>query len=483
MNLDVATLFIVHAAVSLTLALLMIIFWQGHRTIPGLSQWTLGALLLGLMILGAGFRGILPAAISVVVANCCGILSLAAFWNGIRLFNGRSAIWLPPWIATVVAALFLAWHSYVVEDVLARVIFVSVVLSLACILCAVELIRGTARKFRLTAIPSAIIFLMVAATLAGRALATWLAPPMPDLFANTTAQSIHFLVSLVSNILVVVSLLMVSAQRLQWEVEQRNEELAAARDAAEQASRAKSEFLANMSHELRTPLNAIIGFSDVQRNEIFGPMGNARYREYAADIHASGTHLLDVITTILDISKAEAGKLEITPVDIDPRPPIQVALTLIRSAADLKGVRVTSQIADGIEAIRADPQALKQILLNLMSNAIKFTSAGGEVKLTLEQDAGGTARFTVEDNGIGIPADDIPRLMKRFEQATHGYTRRSGGTGLGLPLVDSLVRLHGGRMEIASEPGVGTRVGFWLPGISSSVGDAFTSLSSVRHST
>lgn len=464
MSLDVATLFIVHAAVSLTLALLMIIFWQGHRTIPGLSQWTLGTVLLGLAILGAGFRGQLPAAITIIVANCCAVLSLAAFWNGIRLFNGQRALWLPPWIAAAVTALFLVWNHYIAEDVLARVIFVSVILSIACIACAMELLRDAARKFRLMAIPSAVIFLLVAGTLAIRALFTWLAPPAPDLFADTVAQSIHFLVSLVSNILMVVSLLMMSAQRLNWELGERNVELGAARDAAEQASRAKSEFLANMSHELRTPLNAIIGFSDVQRREIFGPMGNPRYREYAADIHASGTHLLDVITTILDISKAEAGKLEIMPLQMDPRPPIQVALTLIRSAADLKGVRVTSQIADGIEMIRADPQALKQILLNLMSNAVKFTSPGGEVKLTLDQAPDGAARFTVEDNGIGIPADDIPRLMKRFEQATHGYTRRSGGTGLGLPLVDSLVRLHGGRMEIASEPGVGTRVGFWLPG-------------------
>ncbi|HEY8351291.1 MAG TPA: HAMP domain-containing sensor histidine kinase [Sphingomonadales bacterium] len=465
MKLDIATLFMTHAAVSLTLAILMLVFWHGHRSIPGLTQWTLGSLLLGGLILGAALRGVAPDWISVVLANCAGVLSLAAFWNGIRLFNGRKARWGIPALLTAAAAAFLVWFTYVTNDVLIRIVVMSAILSVGCIACAVELLRDDSRKFRVMAIPSAIIFLVVAGTLALRSFSTWLAPPAADLFANTPVQSIHFLVSLLANILMVVSLLMMSAERLQWEVEERNRELAAARDAAEQASRAKSEFLANMSHELRTPLNAIIGFSDVQRREIFGPMGHPRYREYAADIHASGSHLLDVITTILDISKAEAGKLEIAPEIIDPRQPVEVALTLIRSAADGKGVKLTSAIADDLREIRADPQALKQILLNLLSNAVKFTSAGGMVRLTLDRAPDGAARFVVKDNGIGIPPEDIPRVMKRFEQATHGYTRRTaGGTGLGLPLVDSLVQLHAGKLEITSEPGVGTKVTVRLPG-------------------
>src|SRR5262249_10239275 len=151
------------------------------------------------------------------------------------------------------------------------------------------------------------------------------------------------LVALIGKILFVVSLLMMAAQRLQSQLEVRNRELESARARAEDASRAKSEFLATMSHELRTPLNAIIGFSDLQRQEMFGPLGHERYRQYATDIHASGAHLLELITTILDISKAEAGKLEVLPVDIDPRSALDTAVTLIRGAAEAKRIRLSTE--------------------------------------------------------------------------------------------------------------------------------------------
>ena len=256
---------------------------------------------------------------------------------------------------------------------------------------------------------------------------------------------------------------MMAAQRLQWQLEVRNGDLETAKARAEDASRAKSEFLATMSHELRTPLNAIIGFSDVQRQEMFGPLGHERYRQYAADIHSSGTHLLELITTILDISKAEAGKLEVAPVDLDPRSALDTAVTLIRGAAEAKRIRLS---IEGIEApitCRADPQALKQILLNLLSNAVKFTPKGGTVTVRLGALAQAGIEFAVRDSGIGIAAADLPRLMKPFEQAARGYSQKNGGTGLGLPLVDALVRLHRGTFHVESAVGAGTTVTVRLP--------------------
>jgi signal transduction histidine kinase len=218
-----------------------------------------------------------------------------------------------------------------------------------------------------------------------------------------------------------------------------------------------------MSHELRTPLNAIIGFSDVQRHELFGQLGHPRYREYADNIHASGRHLLDLITTILDISKAEAGKLTVEPVELDPKSILEAVIPLVQGAAEEKRIRLSVELPESPLPCLADPNALKQILVNLLSNAVKFTPEDGTVTVRLRRVSDGSTEFVVRDTGAGIPAADLPRLMKPFEQASSSYARQNGGTGLGLPLVDALVRLHGGTFDIESAVGRGTEVTVRLP--------------------
>jgi signal transduction histidine kinase len=462
MTVDFRTLFIVNALVSITLALLMIIFWRTHRRIPGVSQWAVATALFGVTVLGGWLRGLIPDFLSIVIANPVGIISLAAFWNGIRRFDGKAVRWAGPVVVAIAIGAFVAYYTYVVNDILIRIIGVSATNAAFCFLCAYELVRGPARGPRNAAIPAAVLFGLVGLTLVIRALSTFLFPHDPSLFAPTAAQTLHFVVLFVSEILIVFALLMMATQRLQQQVEARHDDLDAARARAEEASRAKSEFLATMSHELRTPLNAIIGFSDVLRRQLFGPLGNERYRQYVTDIHGSGTHLLSVITTILDISKAEAGKLEVNLVALDPRGAVDAVLPLIRGAAEAKRIRLAVDLPEETLLCRADPQALNQILLNLLSNAVKFTLEDGAVTVRLRALAR-EVELTVHDTGIGIAAEDLPRMMKPFEQVAQGYSRKNGGTGLGLPLVDSLVRLHEGTFHIDSAVGVGTTATVRLP--------------------
>jgi two-component system cell cycle sensor histidine kinase PleC len=231
---------------------------------------------------------------------------------------------------------------------------------------------------------------------------------------------------------------------------------------AENAANSKSAFLANMSHELRTPLNAINGFSEILASELYGPLGDARYKGYAQDILASGQHLLDMINDILDMAKIEAGKMTINPQPIDPVDPVDAAVRMIRRKASDKEIEVVLDVQPSLPEIDADHRAIRQMVLNLVSNAIKFTNAGGKITVAIHQ-YGPDIKVSVTDTGIGIPAADLPRLSKPFEQAAGAHDRNYEGTGLGLALTKSFAEMHGGELSISSIEGEGTTVSFTLP--------------------
>ena len=223
---------------------------------------------------------------------------------------------------------------------------------------------------------------------------------------------------------------------------------------AEEASRSKSEFLANMSHELRTPLNAINGFSEIMQSELYGPLGDAKYREYVGDILSSGQHLLELIDDILDMSRIEAGKLQLEPKRVELERILEECSRLVAKRASDAGVTLTASVAHA-PAIWADARAVKQVTLNLLSNAIKFTPAGGEVTLTAEADLDGVT-LIVADNGSGIARDNLTRLGAPFELVEDHFSKTRRGSGLGLALSKSLMELQGGILAIASQPGRGT---------------------------
>ncbi len=234
---------------------------------------------------------------------------------------------------------------------------------------------------------------------------------------------------------------------------------AEARRNAEAASHTKSRFLALMSHELRTPLNAIIGFSEIMMRQTMGPISE-RYADYAQDIHRSGQHLLTIITDILDLARAESGHLRLTSQETTLEDTVRPCLSLIRTRAEQRGISVTTSYPGDLRLL-VDPTKLRQALLNLLSNAVKFTPEGGHVEVTAVMKGDGGLAISVSDSGMGISPEEIPQALTPFERLK--AAENIEGTGLGLPLAKELIELHGGRLELSSQPGRGTRVTLHLP--------------------
>ncbi len=232
---------------------------------------------------------------------------------------------------------------------------------------------------------------------------------------------------------------------------------------SETANRSKSDFMSNMSHELRTPLNAIIGFSDAMRQEIFGPISPEKYKSYPNDIHESGMHLMDLINDVLDIAKIEAGKLELYEEEVSITRIMESVRRMICGKADEKKVDLAVKDEGGLPPLRADERKLKQILLNITSNAVKFTPSGGTVYLSAGRKKDGNLELIVKDTGIGISKEDIARVFQPFFQVDSKITRAYEGTGLGLAITEGLVEVHGGSMTIDSKEGEGTSVIITLP--------------------
>ncbi len=231
---------------------------------------------------------------------------------------------------------------------------------------------------------------------------------------------------------------------------------------AQTSDRAKSEFLANMSHELRTPLNAILGFSEIMKNEILGSMGVEQYKEYIRDIHESGAYLLDVITDILDISKVETGNLELAETEVDLSEAVGKSIRLVKERAQDAGVKLIAKTGE-LPLIYADERLVKQCLVNLLSNSVKFTPEGGKIEIRISRPENGGLAVAVADTGIGISQEDFERVLSPFGQVESAYSGTYEGTGLGLPITKALIELHGGTLTLESVVGAGTTITLSFP--------------------
>jgi two-component system cell cycle sensor histidine kinase PleC len=232
---------------------------------------------------------------------------------------------------------------------------------------------------------------------------------------------------------------------------------------AEEANLAKSRFLATMSHELRTPLNAILGFSEIMKGEVFGPIGNEHYKEYVGDIHNSGTHLLNLINEILDLSRIEAGRYTLNEEAVTLAHVVEDCHHLMKLKAKTKAITIHQQFEGGLPKIWADERAVRQIVLNLLSNAVKFTPTGGDIWIKMGWTAGGGQYVLIRDNGPGIPEDEIPIVLSAFGQGSLAIKTAEQGTGLGLPIVQALMQMHGGTFDLRSKLREGTEVTITFP--------------------
>ena len=235
------------------------------------------------------------------------------------------------------------------------------------------------------------------------------------------------------------------------------------RDKAEKAVRTKSEFLASMSHELRTPLNAILGFSEMFKLNIYGPLGHPKYQEFAEDIYSTGKHLLAVISDLLDLSRIEAGKQPVIATETDVSEVIKDCIEIVKMDAASKGIHITLSAKNFFPTIHVDSRQLLQIFINLVSNAIKYTETGGSIEISIEHDSLEALAIRIKDNGIGIHPADISRMLEMFERADDVMTRKQQGAGLGLPIAKNLVEINGGTFAIESDVGKGTIVTIMFP--------------------
>lgn len=240
-------------------------------------------------------------------------------------------------------------------------------------------------------------------------------------------------------------------------------QLREARDISERANAAKAEFVANMSHEFRTPLNAIIGFAQVLRDEMFGPLGSPRYRSYVADILESGEHLLELVNDILDLAKADVGRLELEESEVAVPLLIEQSLRFVRDRAARERIAMETRVENHLPSVRGDNRRLRQLLLNLLTNSVKFTPHGGAIVITASLNADGGVEIAIADNGIGMSADEIKIAMEPFGQIQRRRRGRIEGTGLGLPIARRIAEMHGGTLELESAPGKGTTAYVRLP--------------------
>lgn len=496
MHLDTRTISIIIIITASLLGLAMLMELKRERSNKKYIVWGIGngSLALGWLLLT--LRGVIPDFASIVIANTLISLCHAFLLNGVQRFFGIPRNWY--FSGVIVAAVFFGqWYWIATEaPVTVRIVYVPSLLALHASLTAWYLFNYGTPGIISESRKTGFVFLALCVVYVSVAL-SFIFPleKISTLFESSTAVAILFLGVLIGVIGWTIGFLsMINAsnrlvlanneQKLQEAhdgleimVEKRTQDLSneiaerkqvavslrAAMQEAKVANKTKTDFMSNMSHELRTPLNAIIGFSETMKDSIYGPLGNEQYEGYAEYIHSSGTHLLQLINDILDVSAVEAGKLELREEEINIVDACEAAIRIIAPKAQDSQITLGGINRHDLPILRADPRRLKQVFINLIYNAVKFTPEHGSVSCDAVVDNRGDMVITIRDTGVGMDEEGLKKALAMFGQVDSSLSRTHEGTGLGIPLTKGLVELHGGTLKIESEKGHGTLVKVTFP--------------------